>query len=424
MKTYAAMLVAALLCDRGLQAQQLARRVASATGANVEFTYSARPGICGDGRTFIRVGTDMYMGRYYNNGGSPCDAGLARVLIVRVDKEPVRVEDYVGPVVHDPEATDLGRVPAAEAAAYLMQLASGDDGRVARDAITAAALADSTQITSQLLAIVKDQNKSRELRRNALNWVTRPGLDAGLPVQESIRVLTDIARDENEHQSMRQQAASQLGRFERGEGVPALITMANNESDPWLARQALDGLVRSGDPRARRAVREMVSNSKTPDELRSLAIGALVGEYATFKDADLIRDAYPRLTSDRARDAAIIAVASIGGEHARTWLSDLAKDRDQAMRQRRKAAEQLSRSGSSSAQIGSLYDAVDDVEVRSVLIDVLAQNGTRDAGAKLLSIAKSDPQLPSRRRAIGALARFEDPTIKNALRDLVERGAP
>lgn len=424
MRVHAALLAIGWICSGELPAQSLSRRVAAVASTNVEFNFAARPGVCGDGRTFIRVGADVYMGHYYGNAGSACEAGLVRVLIIRVGPEPVRIEDYVGPIAHDPDATDLGRVPAAEAAAYLMQLANADDGRLARDALTAAALADSTQLAGQLLAIAKDQSKSRELRRSALTWATRAGVEGGLPVQESIRVLADIARDANEHQSMRQQATSQLGYFARGEGMPALITMAGNESDPWLARQALSGLIRSGDPRARRAVREMVTSERTSEELRSAAINSLAGEYATAKDADLIRDAYPRLTTDRTRDAAISAVANIGGDRARAWLASLTKDRDAAMRQRRKAAEQLSRSGSSSAEIGSLYDAVDDVEVRSVLIDVLAQNGTRDAGTKLLSIAKGDPQLTSRRRAIGALGRFEDPSIKSALRDIVERGSP
>lgn len=402
---------------------QLARRVDGASG-NVEFTFAGRPGVCGDGHSFLRVDGDFWMGSFNDNVRSMCEAGPVRVVIVRVDREPIRIESYVGPVSHDSLASSLGAVSASEAATYLMQLANTADGRVARDALTAAALADSAHITRPLLAIARDQTKSRELRRTALSWAVRPRSNPALPVDEGIKVLMAIATDGNEQQTMRQQATSQLVRFERGEGIPSLITLAQRDADPWLARQALEALNRTGDPRARRAVRDFVANPGTAEEVRASAIAALAGEYATAKDGDLIREAYPRLTGDRSRDAAITAVASIGGPAARSWLAALARNKDQAMRQRRKAAEQMGRSGGNSGEISSLYDAVDDPEIRSVLIDALAQNGTRDAGAKLLSIAKSDPQVTSRKRAIGALGRFEDPNVKSALRDLIERGAP
>lgn len=411
-----------VLSAQVLCAQQLTRKIDGASAGNVEFTFAGRPGVCGDGRTFIRVDSDFWMGRVSDDVRSQCEAGPVRVVVVRVDREPIRVESYVGPPIHDSLSTDLGRVGASEAAAYLMQLAGTAEGRVARDALTAAALADSAQITRQLVAIARDQTKSRELRRSALSWAVRPRAGAGLPADEAVRMLSGIASDVNEQQSMRQHATSQLGRFERGEGIPTLVTLAKGEADPWLARQSLETLARTGDPRARRAVRDLVTSAGTPEDIRTSAISALAGEYATAKDGDVVREAYPRLTGDRGRDVLITAVASIGGPAARTWLVNLVRNKDQAMRQRRKAAEQLGRGESSSADVSSLYDAVDDPEIRSVLIDVLAQSGTRDAGAKLLSIAKNDPQLTSRKRAIGALGRFEDPNIKNALRDLVERG--
>jgi len=415
-------IVPALLAAQTLGAQ-LARRV-DGTAGNVEFTFAGRPGVCGDGRSFLRVDGDFWMGSFNDNVRSMCDPGPVRVVIVRVDREPIRIESFVGPVAHDSLTSSLGAVSATEAATYLMQLANSAEGRVARDALTAAALADSAQITRQLLAIARDQSKSRELRRSALSWAVRPRSDPALPIDEGVKVLMAIATDENELQSMRQQATSQLVRFERGEGIPSLIALAQRDADPWLARQALQALNRTGDPRARRAVRDFVANPGTAEDLRASAIAALAGEYATAKDGDLIREAYPRLTGDRSRDAAITAMAGIGGPAARTWLASLVRNKDQAMRQRRKAAEQMGRSGGNSGEISNLYDAVDDPEIRSVLIDVLAQNGTRDAGAKLLSIAKSDPQVISRKRAIGALGRFEDSNIKNALRDLIERGAP
>ena len=62
-----------------------------------------------------------------------------------------------------------------------------------------------------------------------------------------------------------------------------------------------------------------------------------------------------------------------------------------------------------------------DGEVRSTLIDAMAQAGTKEATNKLISIAREDTQISARRRAINALSRFDDPAIKTALRDLVTK---
>jgi uncharacterized protein YjiS (DUF1127 family) len=40
---------------------------------------------------------------------------------------------------------------------------------------------------------------------------------------------------------------------------------------------------------------------------------------------------------------------------------------------------------------------------------------------KLLAIAKSDQNYAMRRRAVNALARSEDPRVKDALKDIVEK---
>jgi hypothetical protein len=64
-------------------------------------------------------------------------------------------------------------VSARDAADYLLSLAARLDGKPARDAIMPAALADSAVVSPQLLAIARDQSRSREARRSALSWLGR-----------------------------------------------------------------------------------------------------------------------------------------------------------------------------------------------------------------------------------------------------------
>lgn len=418
----AAVAVAALSAGAA-SAQDLARRVSASSAPNVQFHFAARAGVCGDGRTYIRTDADSWYGTINDFTRSrPCEPGPVRVVIVRSDGEPIRLETFGGTLQNDSTAADLGRVAAADAANYLMSLARTGEGRVGREALMPAALADSATIAPALLAIARDQTRSRDMRRSALSWLARRSTTRdGLAAPELIRTLGDFARDETEHSTFRQSAVGLLGRLDRGEGIPSLIEMSGSTSDTWLARQAAQTLGRSGDPRARRAVRALAENEQAPSDVRAAAIGALTGEYGSVQDAEALQRIYPKVTNDKTRDAILSGVANIGSVSGRAFLLGVVRDENHPAQQRRRAASLLDRAGVPVKDVVSLYDQVSDGEVRGTLINTLAQAGTKEATAKLITIAREDTQLSARRRAINALARFDDPAIKTALRDIVIR---
>ena len=59
--------------------------------------------------------------------------------------------------------------------------------------------------------------------------------------------------------------------------------------------------------------------------------------------------------------------------------------------------------------------------MKESIISALRQNGTKAAMDKLLSIAKNDQNYSMRRRAVSALANSEDPRVKEALKEIVEK---
>jgi HEAT repeat protein len=427
MTTYIARMAAAgviaTLWTASACAQGLAGRVDGAARQNVEFHFSARAGICGDGRTYIRTDTDSWYGTINDATRSqPCETGPVRVVVVRSEREAIRLETFAGTLNADSSAANLGRVPATEAASYLMTLARSAEGRVGRDALFAATLADSARIAADLLEIARDQNRSRDMRRSALGWLTRRRATSdGLPTDELVRVLAGFARNETEQNAFRQSAVGHLARLDRGEGIPTLIEMSRGTNDLWLAKYAAESMGRSGDPRARRAVRALAENADTPAEVRVAAISGLMGEYASIEDAAALQRIYPQVTNDRTRDAILSGVASLGAVSGREFLLSIVRDEDHPSRQRRRAASLLERAGVPVREVVQVYDRVSDGEVRNALIDVLAQAGTREATTKLIAIAREDTQVSARRRAISALGRFDDPVVKSALRDIVSK---
>src|SRR4051794_37593055 len=130
-----------------VHAQSLANRVSSSPDGRVQFTFAARLGVCGNGRTYIQTGPNSYTGtvnfsgNFYGNSSDamraePCVAGPVRVVIDRADKQPLTVQTYVGPADSTLRGVvDLGRVRAQDAADYLLSLASSIDGRAGREAL-------------------------------------------------------------------------------------------------------------------------------------------------------------------------------------------------------------------------------------------------------------------------------------------------
>ena len=415
----AAGLALLIIAAPAVSAQTVERRISGAPDGNVTFHFASRADVCGDGRNYIRA-DDMWMGSF-NDGvrAAECQRGPIRVLLVRDGREVLRISTFAGPVADEPGATDLGAVPAADAAAWLLGMAARIDGRPGREAIMPAALADSAMVTRDLLAIARNTDRSRELRRSALSWVVRRRGERGeLTADEVSRTLVTIARDENEVRTVRDQALSSLARLESQGSLDALVSMTTGTSEAWLARRAVEMLANSGDPRAHAHLRSAAERSDLTEEARVAAISGLAGSYATSRDAEYLRTLYTRVTSDKLREAIMSGIATIGGKTGRDWIVSIARDVNAPIASRKRAVALADRLGLTATELTSLYDGIEDNEVRASLISQLATNGTRVAQDKLVSIARNDPLLSNRRRAILALGRFDDPRVKEVLKEL------
>jgi len=317
--------------------------------------------------------------------------------------------------------TDLGKVRAQDAADYLLSLASKVDGRAGREAIGPAMLADSANTASALVAIAKNTALPRETRRSALNYMGRStdGLQT-IPASVTEPILA-IARDETDNQSVRQGALQVLGRLDHGAGIPPLMQLSQQTESSWLARAAMQTLASSGDPRARQFLRTAVRRTDLPDDVLTVALRSLGQQYATAQDAALLREVYPTLKSDRARDAVFGALAEMGGAENTKWLLGLAQNGDSPINLRRRAVEASSRAGAPITDLIKIYDTTTDPSMKETLISLFVRNGEKPAVDKLLSIVKGEENPTVRRHAISQLSRSEDPRIKQALSDIVMR---
>src|SRR3982074_3875793 len=116
----AALAVAISASASSARAPSLGNKIASAGDRSVQFSYPARPGVCGDGRTYISTGSGNFYGSFSTNAADPCQPGPVRVVVDLADRNVVALRYYVGapPAAVDAGVTNLGTVTPADAANY------------------------------------------------------------------------------------------------------------------------------------------------------------------------------------------------------------------------------------------------------------------------------------------------------------------
>ncbi len=236
-------LAAGVLMSTPLRAQetiaQSVRRVGTGT---LRFQFKARQGVCGSGQSM-----SFYSRESSKRNGeweSECEPGPVRVAMDIRDGAPTSVRYYVGGrwgAIGD--ATDVGMVAAADAGNWFIRLAETGVGKVAREAITVATLADSSSIWPTLLRLAKDTNRPVEVRKSAVFWLGQAASDA-------TGALNGLAEDESGDVEVRKQAVFALSQRPNGEGVGALLAIARGKLDPRIRKQAIFWLGQSGDARA------------------------------------------------------------------------------------------------------------------------------------------------------------------------------
>jgi hypothetical protein len=232
---------------RALAAQSLAERIGGAPDGAVRFAFAARPGVTGDGAGNIRRRDD-------DRHPAPCDTGPVRVTLTLRDGT-VRAADVAVGADRGGDGTDLGRVPPAEATRYLLALARSAPERVGREAVLAAALADSVTVWPDLLALARDAAIARETRRAAVFWVGQAA------EQAATRGLAELADRSDTDREVQEAAVFALSQRPADEGVPALIRLARTHRDPEIRRRAMFWLGQSGDPRALAFFEELLAGS-------------------------------------------------------------------------------------------------------------------------------------------------------------------
>lgn len=222
------------------QVAALEQKVFASRDGTIRLTFATKPTVCGNGDRNISIrGKDDD-----DDWQSDCDHGPAHVTIKVRGGELTDITTRVGGSWLAREGvTDLGSIGSRDAAQLFLRLARRP-GKGADEAILPAIIADSADTWRELLALARNDEVRRDVRKSAVFWVGQEAADA------ATRGLSDVVEDNSVDREVRESAVFALSQRPGDEAVPALMAVARNNKDPEIRRKAIFWLGQTEDPRA------------------------------------------------------------------------------------------------------------------------------------------------------------------------------
>jgi HEAT repeat protein len=384
---------------------------------------------CGDGRGMVGLGRMFHsasvegMGTWGNNN---CRPGLARVTLVRREGATVDIRTAIGGTWSaSASGTMIGRVSAPEAASYFMSVGEGTDGRAARSALWAAALADSAPIARRFLALAQNDARSWSVRRSAMQLAGATGDAAIVPELERLaRAGTgdDGVRRKKDEGNVARAAAEALAAVPGEAGMDALVGLAENAPTTGVRKAAVFHAANSGNPRGVRIARTIAEDARADDELRAQAVFALLNR-DDVDDAERTwaRGIFPRLTSEKMRDHVLMGLAQHGSADDQRWVLSLAKDASLPVKTRRSAVFWSGQGGVPIADLVATYRGIETQDVKEHVIFALSQREGADATDALVEIARKDQDREMRRKALFWLGQRKDERAMQVLTEIINQ---
>ncbi len=427
MRRQLAMIAILLLCAAsGAEAQGLAARVARLATGEVRMSFAARPGVCGDGRSFIGDATTpdgmriyLYGDEGFLSGTSPdfrgeCLPGPVRVSILKASGVTTDIRLFVGGAWRG-AGQDLGTVAAADAADYLLDLARTAPERLSGIAILGATLADSVQLTAWLSTMGRDRTLRPYVRERALRWLPEVAEREGT-LDAAERALRSVAADAADLAAVRQRAIRSLPASDANDTF--LRELYQRLDVTALKDRVIRRLGETVSPENAAWLRARVLDTSDLLELRDRVIRVL-GE--DLGERDMLRDLYARMTETALRERIIRVVGDEGDESSTRWLQGVVDNPAEATGLRERALRMLGEGGRAD-YVRAVYPRLGELSLKDRAIRLAAESGDRESVAWLKRIVENGAEaIDLRDRAVRLLAeRGEYPYLREAYGRVVD----
>ncbi len=238
--------------------------------------------------------------------------------------------------------------------------------------------------------------------------------------REIAPLLLDAVRNDPEPE-VKKMALFALGQADDPAAVPALAEILRTSDDPELQKGAVFALAQTDDDRGAGILRDFIQRENVPEEVMSQAI-MFLGQKGGA-ESGFLRQVYPKLSSDRAKQMVMMTLAQNGDSENAKWLMDRVLDRNENIEVRKSALFFMGTQSESVdvRQVISLYSPTLDLEMRKQVLFVLSQRREPAAIDKLLDIAKNDPDRELRKQAVFWLGQSGDPRAAELLEQMLSQ---
>lgn len=237
---------------------------------------------------------------------------------------------------------------------------------------------------------------------------------------ETADILMNVARGDPDHE-VREQAVFWLSQVPGERSTILLEEILKGNSNEEIKEKALFALSQKREGRAQGILRDFAGRESENPDLREKAIFWL-GQNRAQENTEFLRGLYSRLTNEDLKEKILFSLSQQKGAGNDRWLMDIALNSRESLELRKKALFWAGQTGMATSEFATLYDRMNDTELKDQIIFVLSQRG-RDPAAmdKLFAIARTDRNPELRKKAIFWLGQSRDPRAQKFLEDLINR---
>lgn len=234
---------------------------------------------------------------------------------------------------------------------------------------------------------------------------------------ETVDILLDAASNDPDVE-VRRQAVFWLSEVEDERAVDALARFVTESDDDQVRERAIFALAQHDSPRAMQVVRQVAQDGSMTTRLRSRAIFWLAEE-GTPADVEALKQMFGQVDDPELRERIVFAVGQKERAGNARWLLSVAGNAGLGARIRSQAIFWAAEAGISAAELGRLYDRLDERELKEKVIFGLSESEQPGAIDKLIEIARTETDTELRTRAIFWLGNSNDERAADALMEIL-----
>ncbi len=344
-----------------------------------------------------------------------------------MQSNPERALPYIGDILKNNSQASkglrevavrlLGQYRGPNSTALLLDLARNQaDPKLRRSAIYSLSNVEDDKVFDLLLELAT-KSDDPEVAKTALRALAN---QRNQKAKDSISTLALSAKSS----LIRRDAIYLLGERKDDASIDRLISIYDTDADPDVKKHAIYALSRSANPRARQKLLDVArTNSNEDTRLQAIqwlddrADESFIDELAKLYQSDKslkvrkqILYSLSQIASDGTRYFTPMAAVSGPGSGGVSVAEGRTSDSSARGKSREKAAKLLLQ----------MYDSESDEAMKSQFLFAFSQSRSKEALQKLMQVAKNDPSIKIRTRAVTYLGQSRDPEAVKFLEDLLK----